>query len=69
MNFLECCKNKVLTVADPGFSRDGGANPPILSNFPKNCMKLIEFGPPGEGAHYYVDPPLAHNGIIQGEEY
>ena len=43
-------------VADPGFSRGGDANSPggggqhtILPNFPKNCMKLKEFGPPGEG--------------------
>ena len=53
-------------MADPGFPR-GGA-PTIqgrrqhtsLPNFPKNCMKLKEFGPPG-GARpkfYYVDPPL-----------
>ena len=53
-------------MADPGFPRGGGANSPegcqhtILQNFPKNCMKLKEFGPP-EGARpkfYYVDPPL-----------
>ena len=57
----------MLAVADPGFPRGGGANSPggcqhtILPNFPKNCMKLKEFGPPG-GARpkfYYVDPPLA----------
>ena len=35
------------------FPRGGGANSPggrqhmILPNFPKNCMKLKEFGPPG----------------------
>ena len=40
-------------MADPGFPRGGGANFPggrqhtILPNFPKNCMKLKEFGPPG----------------------
>ena len=40
-------------VADPGFPRGGGANSPggrqhtILPNFPKNCMKLKEFGPRG----------------------
>ena len=44
------------TVADPGFPRGGGANSPggcqhtILPNFPKNCMKLKEFGLPGGGA-------------------
>ena len=42
-------------VADPGFPRGGGANSPggcqhtILPNFPKNCMKLKEFGPRGGG--------------------
>ena len=55
------------SVADLGFPRGGGANSPggrqhtILPKFPKNCMKLKEFGPPGGGARpkfYYVDPPL-----------
>ena len=42
-----------ITVADPGFPRGGGANSKggrqhtILPNFPKNCMKLKEFGPGG----------------------
>ena len=39
----------------------GGCQHTILPNFPKNCMKLKEFGPPGGGARpkfYYVDPPL-----------
>ena len=42
-------------VADPGFPRGGGANSPggrqhtILPKFPKNCMKLKEFGPPEGG--------------------
>ena len=50
-------------VVDPGFPRGGGVNSPgrggggvsvcrqhnILPNFPKNDMKLKEFGP--EGAH------------------
>ena len=40
------------SVAEPGFPRGGGANSggcqhTILSKFPKNCMKLKEFGPPG----------------------
>ena len=36
---------------DPGLPRGGGANPSgganiqFLPNFPKNCMKLKEFGP------------------------
>ena len=44
----------MLSVADPGFPRGEGANSPgggrqhtILPNFPKNCMKLKEFGPSG----------------------
>ena len=42
-----------IAVADPGFPRGEGANSPggrqhtILSNFPKNCMKLKELGPLG----------------------
>ena len=60
------------TVADPGFPlgggtspRGGGAQHTILPNFPKNCMKLKEFGPCGEGGErrpqfYYVDPPLIY---------
>ena len=27
----------------------GGRQHMILPNFPKNCMKFKEFGPPGEG--------------------
>ena len=48
-------------VADPGFPRGGGANHPggrqrtILPKFPKNCMKLKEFGPPG-GTHLSQPP-------------
>ena len=41
-------------VADLGFPRGGGTNSrgggrqhTILPNFPKNCMKLKEFGSPG----------------------
>ena len=52
------------SAADPGFPRGGGANSPwgggrqhtILSNFPKNCMKLNEFGP--GGGHASLAPPL-----------
>ena len=50
-------------VADPGFPRGVGANT-ILPNFPKNCMKLKEFGPP-LGAHPTLDPPLV-SGIFCG---
>ena len=47
----------VLAVADPGFPQGWGANPrggggpPTydLPKFPKNCIELKEFGPPGEG--------------------
>ena len=44
-------------VVDPGFPRGRGANPPggganigFCQIFPKNWMKLKEFGPRGEGA-------------------
>ena len=54
-----------IAVADLGFPRGGGANSAggcqhtILPNFPKNCMKLKEFGPRGgDPKFYYVDPPL-----------
>ena len=54
------------TAADPGFPRGGGANSSggrqhtILPNFPKNCMKLKEFGPRGGRASLAppLDPPL-----------
>ena len=46
-------------MVDSGFPRGGGANSQvgggecrqftILPNFPKNCMKLKEFGPQGAG--------------------
>ena len=38
----------------------GGRQHTILPNFPKNCMKLKEFGPRGGASpkFYYVDPPL-----------
>ena len=43
-----------ISVADPGFPKGGGTNSPgegrqhtMLPNFPKNCMKLKEFGPRG----------------------
>ena len=44
-------KLNFLSVADPGFHSDGGVDTPdgheFLSNSPKNCMKLKEFGRPG----------------------
>ena len=49
-------------------SRDGRQHM-ILPNFPKNCMKLKEFGPPGGGGggarpkFYYEDPPLHYHFI------
>ena len=45
-------KKSQSTVADPGFPRRGGAlsrggrQHTIFSNFPQNCIKLKEFGPP-----------------------
>ena len=58
----------MITVADSGFPRGGGANSPgggrqhmILPYFPEKCMKLKEFGPRG-GGHaslaFPLDPPL-----------
>ena len=44
----------------------GGRQHTILPKFPKNCMKLKEFGPRG-GARpkfYYVDPPLVYDIIV-----
>ena len=49
-------------VADPGFPRrgggwgganfqGGGVNLLFNQTFPKNCMKIKEFGPRGEGGH------------------
>ena len=53
-----------ISVADPGFPQGGGANSPggrqhtILPNFPKNCMKLKEFGSRGGGRrHASLTPP------------
>ena len=40
-------KCEPISMADPGFPRGGGCQHTILPNFPKNCMKLKEFGPPG----------------------
>ena len=56
-------------MADPGFPRGGGANSRgeggnirFCQNFPKNCMKLKEFGPSGGGGRVSLatplDPPL-----------
>ena len=56
---------ETFSVADPGFSRGGGVNPPgggvNTPNFPENCMKSKEFGRPGGGAcvpHAPLDPPM-----------
>ena len=62
-----CHNTNYSEVADPRFPRGGGANLPmggqhtILPNFPKNWMKLKEFGTPGGMSKIliqYVDPPL-----------
>ena len=55
------------TVADPGFPRGGAPTPAggeggrqhtNLPNFPKNCMKLKEFGIRGGGGERPSRPPL-----------
>ena len=52
-----------MSGADQGFPVGGGANPlggrqhMILSNFPKNCMKLRKFWTVGGGGHAPVRPP------------
>ena len=48
---IRCRFEAQFTVVDPGFPDVGtptvkGAPPYDLPNFPKNCMKLKEFGPP-----------------------
>ena len=47
------------SVADPRFPRDGVPTYD-MPNFPKNCMKLKEFGGGRfmRPQFYYVDPPL-----------
>ena len=57
--------NILFSVADPGFSRGGGVNPPgggvNTPNFPENCMKSKEFGRPGGGVRPSrppLDPPM-----------
>ena len=54
-------------MVDPGYSRGGGANPRggganirFCQIFPKNYIKLKEFGPPWGGGvpRAPLDPPL-----------
>ena len=58
MQAINAIRGKIVcsaAVADPGFLQRGDANSPqgggrqhtVLPKFPKNCMKLKEFGPPG----------------------
>ena len=52
---------KVGTLILRGGEGDGGVGHrhTILPNFPKNCIKLKEFGPRERcSKFYYVDPPL-----------
>ena len=47
------------SVADPGFSRGGAPtlkSAIIFQIFCQNCMKMKEFGPPGEGARPWRPP-------------
>ena len=54
-------------MADPGFSRGGGVNPPgggmNTPNFPENCMKSKEFGCPGGGVRPSCPPRSANGGV------
>ena len=73
MNDEHPCRFKlllfVITVADPGFPRRGGANPQgrdanVLfgQKIPENCMKMKEFGPRGGGVPGApLDPPMDHD--------
>ena len=50
-------------MADPGVSPAGAPTPKIviIQICAENCMKMKEFGPPGEGArpwHSPLDPPI-----------
>ena len=51
----------LIPMADPGFPRGGGQLPGggalqyDFAKFPKNCMKLKEFGPPRDAS---LTPPL-----------
>ena len=56
-----------MLVADPEFNPGGGINPSgggganiqFCQIFPKNCMKLKEFGwGGGRQKFHYVDPPM-----------
>ena len=61
-------------MADPGFPRGGGANSrggrqhTVLPNFPKNCMKLKEFGLRGAGGGASLAPPLDPPLLVELEE-
>ena len=59
-----CIGSELVSVADLGFPRGGGANPQggganllFDQKFPKNCMKMKEFRPRG-GARPWRPPPL-----------
>ena len=68
--------------ADPRFPEVGAPTPrggrqhKILAKFPKNCMKLKEFGPPGGGAFKILlcrsataPPPQAQNSSLAFKLY
>ena len=70
---MNTLKSSLSSVADRGFLRGEGANPAgwgggrqhtILPNFPKNCLKLKEFGGGARPKIYYIDPPLIIASII-----
>ena len=61
IKYLICSQWRIQDFPEEGApTLQGGRQHTILPNFPKNCMKLKEFGP-GGGARpkfYYLDPPL-----------
>ena len=58
-----CSQWRIQDFPEEGAPTPRGCQHTILPNFPKNCMKLKEFGPPGRGARPSppLDPPLVVN--------
>ena len=52
---------RIQDFPEEGASTPGGRQYTILPKFPKNCMKLKEFGPRGRVPCALLDPPLLLN--------